>query len=143
MISTGNGVIFGQDAVGDLWWHKDLAQDGTIRWANYGVAEESRSGFRPGSFTAVFSGGVNADGDGVIHAIDSERRTPPLQSAGARRLNPDTQQVTGSVRRTIRFRAVSGCNAKALKGIRGSISRTLTPHLRESHFSWIAPAAAR
>ena len=42
VISTGNGVIFGQDAVGDLWWHQDLAQDGTIRGLTHGRGEESR-----------------------------------------------------------------------------------------------------
>ena len=45
--------------------------DGTIRWANDGVGQRVASGFYPGSFTADFSGGVNADGDGVIYAIDS------------------------------------------------------------------------
>ena len=69
---------------------QDLAQDGTIRWANAGVGKRVASGFYPGSFTAVFSGGVNADGDGVIYAIDSNAELRFLQSAGARRLNPDT-----------------------------------------------------
>ena len=56
VFSTGDGVIFGRDAAGDLWWHQDLAQDGTIRWEPGAARESARlstpvihPGFQAGS----------------------------------------------------------------------------------------------
>jgi hypothetical protein len=70
VISTGNGVIFGRDTAGDLWWYKDLARNGTDNWDSRSGTKIG-SGFDPGSFPHLFSGGVNAAGDTVIYAVDS------------------------------------------------------------------------
>jgi hypothetical protein len=47
---------------GDLYWYKDLTQDGTASWANGGAGKRIGSGWNS---RYVFSG----DG-GVIYAID-------------------------------------------------------------------------
>jgi hypothetical protein len=69
VISCGDGVIFGRDTAGNLAWYKDLARNGTSKW-------DPRSakvawGFDPTSYPRLFSGGIKADGDVVIYAIDS------------------------------------------------------------------------
>ena len=119
MFSGGNGVIFGRDTDGDLWWYKDLAQDGTSRW-DPGSGAAVGWGIRP----CVILLPVSRRGQCRRRRRDlrhrQQRRTPLLQSAEARRLNPDTQQVKASVRRTIR--TVLWSQRRGIKGDPRSIS---------------------
>ena len=97
VFSTGNGVIFGRDTAGHLWWYKDLAQDGTPS----GLPAAERPSARDFDSTVIprplfRRGQCRRRRRDLRHR--QQRRTPLLQSAGARWLDPDAQQVTASVR---------------------------------------------
>ncbi|MFJ7685973.1 tachylectin-related carbohydrate-binding protein [Peribacillus butanolivorans] len=69
VFSGGDGIIYAVAQNGDLLYYRDLARDGTSRWANDGVGQIIMSAQATGNFfnrfRHVFSGG-----DGIIYAIE-------------------------------------------------------------------------